>query len=288
MKKNPMQTLLPYQLSLAAAVFFIASKALAQDEPDVEGTNRPLWEAGVAGFALESPAYPGAADNVQKGLVLPWVVYRGPILRAGGGTFGARMVKTDNFEVDIGFAGSLSANSADVAVRSGMPDLGFLLEFGPRIKYTLARPSANSLVRLEAPLRGVFELQDGVHVQGMAFEPRITYDHRNLFAGVGVSSSFSLMYGDKKFNQYLYGVPAAYATAQRESYDAKAGLISPRFQLSLNHAITKDVRVFGLTRLDAAHLGVNSSSPLHVKNSGVTVGFGLVWTLGRSTRLESE
>jgi hypothetical protein len=266
----------------------MGNMAAAQDEPDVEGAQRPLWEAGVAGFALESPAYPGAADRVQKGLVLPYFVYRGPILRAGGGTFGARMAKTDDFEVDIGFAGSLSALSDDITVRTGMPDLGFLLEFGPRVKYTLARPSANSLVRLEVPLRGVFEFQDGVHLQGLAFEPRITYDHRNLFVGTGISSSLGLIYGDKKFNQYLYGVPAVYATAQRDAYEAKAGLIAPRFQLTLNHAINKDVRVFGLTRFDAAHLGVNSSSPLHVKNSGVTVGMGLVWTLGRSTRLESD
>jgi hypothetical protein len=278
----------PYPLALAAALTFMGNMAAAQDEPDVEGAQRPLWEAGVAGFALESPAYPGAADRVQKGLVLPYFVYRGPILRAGGGTFGARMAKTDDFEVDIGFAGSLSALSDDITVRTGMPDLGFLLEFGPRVKYTLARPSANSLVRLEVPLRGVFEFQEGVHLQGLAFEPRITYDHRNLFAGTGVSSSVGLIYGDKKFNHYLYGVPPAYATAQREAYAAKAGLIAPRFQLSLNHALSKDLRVFGLTRFDAAHWGVNSSSPLHVKNSGVTVGMGLVWTLGRSTRLESE
>lgn len=274
--------------AIATASTFMGCVAHAQDEPEVEGVNRPLWEAGIAGFALESPAYPGAADKVQRGLVLPWFIYRGPILRAGGGTFGARMVKTEDFEIDLGFAGSLSANSADVSVRSGMPDLGFLLEFGPRLKYTLARPSSNSLVRLEVPLRGVFEFQDAVEMQGVAFEPRITYDHRNLFAGVGVSSSFSLMYGDKKFNQYLYSVPAAYATAQRDAYDAKAGLIAPRFQLSLNHAINKDVRIFGLTRFDAANLGVNNRSPLHVNNEGVTWGVGLVWTWGRSARQESD
>lgn len=278
----------PLQTTFAVAVFGMASMAFAQNEPDVEGGSRPLWEVGIAGFALQTPAYPGAADRVQKGVVLPWLVYRGPILRAGGGNFGARIRKTENVEIDLGFAGSLSAASDDVAVRSGMPNLGFLLEFGPRVKYTWARPSANSLVRLEMPLRGVFEFQGGVGFRGLAFEPRITYNHLNLLGGVGVSSSFGLMYGDKQFNQYLYGVPAAYATAQREAYDAKAGLISPRFQLSLNHAINKDVRVFGLTRWDAAHLGVNSGSPLHVSNSGVTYGVGLVWTLGRSSRLESE
>ena len=169
-----MKTPATFTLALAAAFAFIGNMAAAQDEPDVEASNRPLWEAGVAGFALDSPAYPGAADKVQRGLVLPYFVYRGPILRAGGGTFGARMAKTDDFEVDIGFAGSLSAMSDDITVRTGMPDLGFLLEFGPRVKYTLGRPSANSLVRLEVPLRGVFEFQDGVHLQGLAFEPRIT------------------------------------------------------------------------------------------------------------------
>lgn len=51
----------------------------AQSEPDVEGVQKPLWEAGLAGFGLSGPAYPGADDYLGRGLVLPWFIYRGPI-----------------------------------------------------------------------------------------------------------------------------------------------------------------------------------------------------------------
>jgi outer membrane scaffolding protein for murein synthesis (MipA/OmpV family) len=242
-----------------------------------------LWEAGVAGFGFSGPAYPGASDTVNRGLVLPWIIYRGPVLRADGGSVGARVAKTRDLELDIGFAGALSARSTDVTVRQGMPDLGFLIEFGPRVRYTLARPSSDSLVRLDVPLRGVFELKNGFTYRGLAFEPRLSFDKRAIGAGWGFSANTSLNFGNQEFNEYLYGVPTQFATPTRGAYQAKAGLIAPRVQLTASRRLTDDVRLFAFTRLDFAGSGVNRDSPLHVKDSGASFGLGLVWTLGRSS-----
>ena len=275
---------------LILALPFIAASfsAQAQSEPDVGGSNRPLWEAGVAGFGLSGPAYPGASDRVSRGLVLPWIVYRGPVLRADGGSVGARVAKTSDLELDIGFAGALSARSRDVTVRQGMPDFGFLLEFGPRVRYTLARPSSDSLVRLDASLRGVFELKNGLTHRGFAFEPRLSFDKRDMGAGWGFSASASLNFGDQKFNEHLYGVPTQFATPARSAYQAKAGLITPRVQLAVSRKLTDDVRLFAFTRLDFAGSGVNRDSPLHVKDRGTVFGLGLVWTLGRSSEKAAD
>jgi len=260
--------------------------AHAQSEPDVDGGQKPLWEAGVAGFGLTGPAYPGADDDVSRALVLPWLIYRGPIWRAADGTFGARVVNNPFAEFDVGLGGALRASSDDVKARDGMPDLGFLLEFGPRVKLNLMRPSNDSVVRMELPLRGVFEFNSGVHYRGLAFEPKFTYDTQNLGRGWGFSGSFGLIYGDQQFNQYLYGVPTEYATASRSAYTAKAGLITPRAQLTLSHKFNKDVRFFAFTRTDFAGKGVNSDSPLHLKDQGTSVGLGAIWTLGRSAAFE--
>ncbi len=260
----------------------------AQTEPDVEGFQKPLWEAGVAGFGLTGPAYPGADDDVGRALALPWFIYRGPVWRAAGGTLGARVAKNSFAEFDIGLGGALRASSDDVKVRDGMPDLGFLLEFGPRAKLNLARPSPDSVVRLELPLRGVFEFNSGVHYQGLAFEPKLTYDKRDLGRGWGVSGSLGLIYGDQKFNQYLYGVSSQYATTSRSAYTAKAGLITPRTQLTLSYRLNEDVRMFAFSRTDFAGKGANSSSPLHLQDRGTSVGLGLIWTLGRSSELVND
>lgn len=275
---------------LCAAVLSLSvfSVAYAQTEPDVEGVQKPLWEAGLAGFGLTGPAYPGAEDDVGRALALPWFIYRGPVWRAAGGTIGARVAKNAFAEFDIGLGGALRASSEDVNVREGMPDLGFLLEFGPRAKLNLARPSQESAVRLELPLRGVFEFNSGVYYRGLAFEPKLTYDNRDLGRGWGFSGSVGLIYGDQTFNQYLYGVPSQYATTSRSAYTAKAGLITPRAQLTLSHKLNEDVRMFAFTRTDFAGKGVNSSSPLHLQDQGTSVGAGLIWTLGRSSQMVSD
>jgi outer membrane scaffolding protein for murein synthesis (MipA/OmpV family) len=260
----------------------------AQSEPDVEGVQKPLWEAGLAGFGLTGPAYPGANDDIGRGLVLPWFIYRGPVWRAAGGTVGARVAKNSFAEFDIGFSGALRASSDDVKVRSGMPELGFLLEFGPRTKLNLARPSPDSVMRLELPLRGVFEFNSGVHYRGLTFEPKLTYNKRDLGLGWGFSGSLGLIYGDQQFNQYLYGVPSEYATSSRSAYTAKAGLITPRAQLTLSHKLNSDVRMFAFSRTDFSGMGVNTDSPLHLKERGTALGLGVIWTLGRSSQLVND
>ena len=260
----------------------------AQSEPNVEGVQKPLWEAGLAGFGLTGPAYPGAADDVARGLVLPWFVYRGPVWRAAGGTVGARVTKNAFAEFDIGLSGALRASSEDVKVRSGMPELGFLLEFGPRAKLNLARPSQDSVVRLELPLRGVFEFNSGVNYRGLTFEPKLTYDNRDLGRGWGFSGSLGLIYGDQHFNQYLYGVSSQYAPSSRSAYTAKAGLITPRAQLTLSHKLNEDVRMFAFSRTDFSGKGVNSDSPLHLQERGNTLGLGLIWTIGRSSQMVND
>ena len=260
----------------------------AQSEPNVEGVQKPLWEAGLAGFGLTGPAYPGAADDIGRGLVLPWFVYRGPVWRAAGGTVGARVAKNAFAEFDIGLSGALRASSDDVKVRSGMPELGFLLEFGPRAKLNLVRPSQDSVVRLELPLRGVFEFNSGVNYRGLTFEPKLIYDKRDLCRGWGFSGSLGLIYGDQQFNQYLYGVPSQYATSSRSAYTAKAGLITPRAQLTLSHKLNEDLRMFAFSRTDFSGKGVNSDSPLHLQERGTTLGLGIIWTIGRSSQMVND
>ncbi len=266
----------------------VSPLAHAQSEPDVAAANRPLWEVGVAGFATEGPAYPGAAESVSRSLVLPWFVYRGPVLRAEGSSIGARLMKTQTVEFDVGFAGSLRASSKDVKVRQDMPDLGYQFEFGPRARIILARPSADAIVRLDLPLRAVFEANSGIKQRGFAFEPSLSYADLDIGRGWGATATVGLVIGDQKLNQFYYGVPSQFATPARPAFTAKSGLITPRVQLSLSHRLTNDVRLFGFVRADFPGRGANRDSPLHIKDHGTAIGIGGVWTLGRSSEMAAN
>jgi MipA family protein len=253
-----------------------------------EAREQPLWEAGIAAFGATTPAYPAADDRSSRGLALPYFIYRGEIFRADRDGVGARLLRTENTQLDVGFAASLPADSEDVEIRRGMPDLGTLVEFGPRLNLTLARPAPGSRVKLELPLRAVLELRGGVRGQGYAFEPELSYETRDIGAGVGLSVSGSVVWGDRKLNTYFYGVQPQFATATRPAFDASAGLIATRVGLTATRRITKDANVFGFVRLESYRGSANEDSPLYRKSSGTSAGIGLAWTLGRSETMVSR
>ena len=263
--------------ALACAVL-LTGTGLAHAQP----ATLPLWEVGVFAGGVSTPAYPAASERAARALALPFFIYRGEVLRAERGGVGARLVNAENFEFDIGFAASLPASSQDIVARQGMPDLGTLLEFGPRMKITLARPSPGSRVRLDLPLRSVMEINGGVRGQGWAFEPEITWETRDLGSGWSGSASASVVLGDSQLNQYFYGVSAPYVSPSRPAYEAQAGLITTRLGVATSKALGPDLRFFGFARHDLYAGAANQSSPLYRQSTGSSVGVGLSWTLGRS------
>jgi outer membrane scaffolding protein for murein synthesis (MipA/OmpV family) len=254
----------------------VAVAAQAQTAP------LPLWELGVFAGTATTPAYPGSADRASRTLALPIFVYRGEVLRMERGDVGARLFSSNDVELDLGFSASLPATSDDLSARKGMSDLGTLVEFGPRVKFTLARPAPGTRVRLELPVRAVLEFNNGVRQQGYAFEPELGLEVRDVGAGWSLGATASLVFGDKDLNNYFYGVSAPFATAVRPAFDAKAGLITTRLGVTTSRSLTPDVRVFGFVRYEWMEGAANKASALFQQTTGTSVGLGLVWTIGRS------
>lgn len=246
-----------------------------------------LWEVGVTAFGLNQQAWPGASESVNRAIALPYVLYRGPLLRIDREAFGLRAIKRPDFELDIGFSGSLGSRAGDTEARRGMPELGTLVEFGPRGRWNLGSAPGGGQWRLDLPLRGVFDVNDSFAFRGVALEPRIQWNHPGL-AGWRLSVSAGPMLGNRQLAGTFYDVADAYATASRPAYDAKAGLIAWQFGVTGSHRLTRDWRIFGFTRLDTVAGTVNTDSPLVSRTTGYRVGLGLQWTWMRSERLASE
>ena len=272
-------------LAGAGLACLAASAAHAQT---VDAPAKPLWELGLAGGVVSTPSYPGAADRETRVLALPLVIYRGKVFRADQGGIGARLFKSDAAELDVGLAASLPARSNDVAARAGMPDLGGLAEFGPRLKLRLARFDAQSGLRAELPLRAVIEVRSGVRHQGYTFEPRLVYERRSGDGKWLFDTQLSAVVGDGKINRYFYEVRPEYATATRPAYSADAGLILVRAGVFAARVVNPDLRVFGYLRAENYGVGSNSNSPLHLRDNGVSAGMGLTWTFKRSAALASD
>lgn len=267
---------------LMAALSSATLTAIAQTAPSTEPA-QPLWEIGIGAVAASQPAYPGAATNTNRVVALPFFIYRGEVVRAEQGNVGLRAIKTPRYELDIGFSASLGSSANDVPERIGMPDIGTLVEFGPRLKINLGDISqGRSGVRLDLPLRGVFDLSNSFANRGVSFEPQLSFDvplPGGWRGGVGLSALF----GTQKLNETFYTVTAAEALANRPAYTAEAGLLSTRASFGASKKLTPDLRVLGFIRLDSTAGSANSNSSLITRNSGASIGVGLAYTFGRSS-----
>ncbi|PHV34208.1 hypothetical protein CSQ94_07920 [Janthinobacterium sp. BJB312] len=263
----------------ASALFAAMAPARAAEAP------LPLWEAGVFGGTAVTPAYPGASERSTRSLALPYLIYRGKVLRADRSGVGARLFNTDRLDFDIGFALSLPARSSDVPARRGMPDLGTLVEFGPRLKIKLAEPTQHSRLGLELPLRAVIEARGGLRRQGATFEPRLLYRLNDDGQAWHIDASLGAVLGNAAINDYFYGVSPAFATSQRPAYAAKSGLMLTRLGLGGSYRLQRDWRAFAFLRYDNYSGAANRSSPLLRQNSGTSAGIGLMWTWRRSDSL---
>ncbi|MFP5391159.1 MAG: MipA/OmpV family protein [Gammaproteobacteria bacterium] len=251
---------------------------------DAGGPRLPLWEAGVIGGVVSTPAYPGASERSNRALALPFIIYRGEIFRSDQSGINARLLRSDVLELDVGFAASLPARSDAGAAREGMPDLGTLLEAGPRLKVLLARPTEASRLRFDLPLRAVFEVRHGMRNQGWTFEPKLVYEWRDrggLWTG---DAHIGAVVGNRKINGYFYDALPQYVTPSRPAYQADSGLMLARVGLSGSRTINDDVRVFAFVRYESYAQAANRDSPLMKRSTGSSGGVGVAWTLGRSAK----
>lgn len=269
--------------------FIIPASILVALVPAVAAEpNLPLWEAGIGAAVFNTPAYPGASDRSNRGLVLPFLLYRGKVLRADQQGVGARLLDTDKVEFDIGFAGALPSRSDDVEARRGMPDLGTLVEFGPRVKYKFADLGEAGRLRFELPVRAVIEARGGLRRQGWTTEPRFVWERRGDGGRWTMEAQVGAVFGDRRIHGYFFDVAPQYATADRPAYRAGSGLMLVRTGVFGTVRVNPDVRAFAFVRLDSYAGNANRESPLFRKDVGASAGVGLAWTLARSSKRANE
>ena len=273
-------TLFP-KAGAGACLLLLATPAHAQSAGQA---NLPLWEFGLGAAALTTPAYPGADDRTSRLLPVPYLLYRGEVLRADQSGIGTRLFRSDRLEFDVGLAGALPSDSDDVDARSGMPDLGALFEFGPRLKIRVADIDRYSRLRAELPLRAVIEARGGLRRQGWTFEPKLAYETRGERGLWTVEANVSAVFADQRLNRYFYEVQPQYATTSRPAYGADAGLLLTRVGLFATRQLNPDLRLFGFVRVESYAGSANRDSPLHLRSTGTSAGIGFAWTLARSSR----
>lgn len=181
--------------------------------------------AGAGGFYL--PDYPGSDESRYRFLVLPYVIYRGDILRADrdGGVRG-RFFNNEVFDFDLSFDAAFPAKSSDNKARQGMPDLNWTGEIGPRMLFHLHK---GRMVRLDLslPVRYVFSTDfSDLYSEGFLFNPELKFRHRALFdEHTFFAANMGGTWTTEKVMDYFYEVKPQYVRGDRSVYDARGGFM---------------------------------------------------------------
>ncbi|ASJ73280.1 MipA/OmpV family protein [Granulosicoccus antarcticus] len=282
--------------ALAIAFGIQSHTVLAEEAPkneplDEASQSRPLWEAGLAGLVIKQLAYPGSSVQTDNLLLLPYGIYRGPVVRAEREGFSVRTIRNPRYEINLGVAAAFGTDTADISVREGMPDLGFLAEVGPMLIVRLGRidslPSTSKHNwSLQLPVRTVWDFTH-LRYRGISFEPRVVY-RSNLAGKLDFLATAGVLLGTRRLSEHFYSVDDKFANDDRAAYEASSGLISSRINLTLGYRVRPDLRLVTFWRGESISGAQNEDSPLADATNGWTAGVGFSWQVFKSLDAGSE
>jgi outer membrane scaffolding protein for murein synthesis (MipA/OmpV family) len=263
-----------------ACVFAGAAAAADANDPQGPGLSLPRWEAGLAAGAGYVPDYPGADHSRTRGIVVPFVVYRGPVLRIDEGGVRGRLVDTTNWEFAL--SATAAFNAKNNAAREGMPQLDWLGGIGPQWIYKgLATDGGPTLhLKLRALLSTDFKRVDP---RGFSLDPEARWRLPRI-GGTPAALTLSVQpsWASRELHEYFYHVDPAQATPARPAYTARAGYLGTEFGATLGHRPARDWSWFVTARWMSLHGAANAASPLLRDRSNASLGAGIVWTPWRS------
>ncbi len=274
---------------LIAPLLLLCMSPSAADQTG-DQSREPLWEFQVVAFGQNFPAYPSSADQNMTLLPLPFPVYRGKFLRFGEDLdelASGQIVDTDRVKLSLGVSASFPEDSDSLAMRNGMPDLDFLVEAGPEIKFRLRGGEQDAReLNLSLQLRAAVSL-DGLDSKGrgVVFNPEIEYLARDLLGeGNEVKLRLSSTWASDEFMNYFFGVAPQFATTDRTAFNARSGYLNTELLVGLKRKLSDRLEFRGSVRLWVNKGAKNDTSPLYQRDYDKGIRLALFWTAWQSKR----
>jgi MipA family protein len=274
-------TVTQFSLGMVITVIFVNCTLLVGS---AKAEEKPLWELGAGVSALRLPVYRGSHEFKNLALPLPYFVYRGERLKLDREGGRGLLFKTDDLELDVSVSGSIPVSSTSNAARAGMPSLKATLEVGPLLIASLWRSEdKNSAITARIPFRGV--MRSDFNGAGFVFQPQLAYDVRN-FAGTGWLAGVrgGPVFQSGAYADYFYGVPQAFSTANRASYQGKAGYGGFNVLVGGSKRYG-NIWVGAFAKYDNLSGASFEDSPLVRKKQFATVGLAVSWIFTQSSTM---
>jgi len=252
-------------------------------------TEPPLWEMRLAAFGRYGPAYPASEDNQVNFVPLPLPIYRGKFLRLGEDSespIRGRIFRWDRVKLDFAFDINFPVDSEDVDIRTGMPDLDFLLEVGPELEVQFNKqPKLGGNWYLGLQLRPALSFGSlNPDFRGVAFSPEFSYRKKFTQGRDAIKFRITPTWGSEKYMDFFYTVDDQYAAPGRSAYQAKGGYLGTDLTFTWVNTISKEWEFVAGTRWSFHQGAKNTNSPLFTKDYGIGVYAAFTWKFWESKR----
>jgi outer membrane scaffolding protein for murein synthesis (MipA/OmpV family) len=292
-------TLCPKPEAAYARLLYVAAllltgwgQAFAESgELKLSDKQKPLWELGVGAFAGWLPDYPASGQNTLRALAVPYVVYRGDILRVGGednrGAVSGLFLKKERYEFDVSLSAAFPVESGNNDARQGMPDLDYLFGIGPQLRFKLINEPGHRRLNFNLQARAVYSTDfSSVDAQGYVFNPKLSYTREHVTAlNLKLSTRAGPIFGTEKLMDYFYQVDPEFVTPARPAYDADAGYLGTNITLAVSKRFNNRFRLLVGTRIGILNGATNDSSPLFEDDVNVSIFSAFAWSFRQSQEL---
>jgi len=267
----------------------VALLLVAEFTRDSLAEELPLWEVGLGVVGLSLPDYRGSDQYHLYALPLPYLIYRGDLLRLDNKGITGLLFHSERVRLNISADASEPVKSNQDTARMGMPDLKPVVQIGPSLEVSLYRDTnSEHVVQLWLPVRAAVatDLSQWNEI-GFVANPQLTFDCNNTGPGKGWNFGLGIgpLFATEPYHEYYYGVAPRFAIpGSRPSYHARAGYSGSMLILT----VTKRLGHFwfgAFVRYDELSGAVFANSPLMRTDQSVMAGLGCAWVFAESKRL---
>lgn len=286
---RPLKTAFKWNLMLCVLLLLCTVNALSDN--DVKNKPLPLWEVGIAAVGTRLPHYIGSDEYENYISPLPYVIYRGDLLRADRDGVRGIFYQSEKFETNLSFWGNPPVSEKNGA-REGMPELDAIGEVGPALRYYVYRHGWQDYIYVQAALRTSWSIdfQGGLDIemdyQGLNGGLDLYYQNKSLFEAqkFTIRLRAGLLFADSQYNDYFYSVDNRYATTDREAYDAKGGYAGLLLSTGLYKRLTDRLGIGFYARWNNIDGAVFEESSLVRQENNYAIGSTLVWKIAVSKK----
>ena len=262
-----------------------SSEATPTQVEESEAGEGSRWALGIGAGVAYLPHYVGADEGRVLPLPIPYVEYESRYLQVDRSGLAGILPLLDDLRLEMSVGGALPVSSDDNGARKGMPDLTWIGEVGPVLKYRAWQAGGGAdRLTLELPVRAACALDWGEieHIGGTS-SPAVEYRHETEVAGgrLRATTTVGPLFNSGRYNAYFYEVRERYARPDRPEYHTDPGYAGSRLGLGLSYRIGE--WWFGaFTRYINLRGAVFEDSPLVRTDHYLSAGIGTAWIFASS------